>query len=688
MKEFIGVGMLWVLVLLVAPAQAASGGAAPPLSPKWDKEEVRLFATLPIQDGGRIKPLDTFARFKLLKFNGKQKCENLSGDTLEPIEWLLDCLFYPESAKRYKVFLVNNSDVLVAIGLPAQKKRGRYSYRDLEPGRAKLFQLSSQYAAVPANERTPVQAQLVHLGHNYIEFDELTQYLHFARHQFSVGDLGPLSELFPGELNPRFSVILGKASELSKVFLALQREAGRGQGADTALDAALDAAIALMRDLDHAAAGATAMRLFPPPAREEEQWLTPAAMMERAFGPSGLETEQVELLGALEDLFDRRGRPLQFRTQLETFHTAVTEKAHARGEGDKIRLEVAFYRIKPFHRSLVLYLLSLILLAFSWLGAGRLLFKAGDRKWNRMARVAGVVLFGSVLAPTLLVGCGIVMRCAIRGRPPVTTLYETILFIAWVVAVVSLFIESVNRQRIALSIGAVLGALGLFLANKYELREGADTMPSMAAVLDTNFWLAAHVTAIAIGYAAGLLASALAHGYVLGRALRLKIRDAAFYDQLSRTMYGALCLSLFFSVTGTVLGGIWANESWGRFWGWDPKENGALMIVLWQLAILHARLGGYIRGFGIAMAAIFGGVIVGFSWFGVNLLGVGLHSYGFTTGIFNALMTFYVIEATVLFLGGVVWIRERISNTNRLGANFGEEREAERGDKGQPDGLG
>ena len=93
--------------------------------------------------------------------------------------------------------------------------------------------------------------------------------------------------------------------------------------------------------------------------------------------------------------------------------------------------------------------------------------------------------------------------------------------------------------------------------------------------------------------------------------------------------YGILCFGMVTALVGTVLGGIWANYSWGRFWGWDPKENGALMIVLWSLAILHARMGGYIKQIGFHLCSIFGGAIVTFSWFHTNLLGVGLHTYGF-----------------------------------------------------------
>jgi ABC-type transport system involved in cytochrome c biogenesis permease subunit len=184
-------------------------------------------------------------------------------------------------------------------------------------------------------------------------------------------------------------------------------------------------------------------------------------------------------------------------------------------------------------------------------------------------------------------------------------------------------------------------------------------MPSLVAVLDTNFWLSTHVTTISMGYASGMLASAFAHVYVFGRLFGGDRFSAARGKGLVRMIYGVVCFGLIFSVVGTILGGVWANESWGRFWGWDPKENGALMIVLWNLFILHARMGGYIRDLGIATAAIFGGMIVAFSWWGVNLLGIGLHSYGFTNGILRALAIFYVIELGALAAAGVLAWRGR-----------------------------
>jgi len=112
--------------------------------------------------------------------------------------------------------------------------------------------------------------------------------------------------------------------------------------------------------------------------------------------------------------------------------------------------------------------------------------------------------------------------------------------------------------------------------------------------------------------------------------------------------YGTVCFATFFSFIGTVLGGLWADDSWGRFWGWDPKENGALMIVLWNAIVLHARWGGIARERGIACLAVFGNIVVSWSWFGVNQLGAGLHSYGFTSGVSMALWSFVLSQLVAI----------------------------------------
>jgi ABC-type transport system involved in cytochrome c biogenesis permease subunit len=120
---------------------------------------------------------------------------------------------------------------------------------------------------------------------------------------------------------------------------------------------------------------------------------------------------------------------------------------------------------------------------------------------------------------------------------------------------------------------------------------------------------------------------------------------------ITRMIYGIICFATLFSFVGTVLGGIWADQSWGRFWGWDPKENGALIIVLWNALILHARWGGLVRDGGLANLAIVGNIVTAWSWFGVNMLGIGLHSYGFTSAAFMWLVAFGSSQLLLIGLG-------------------------------------
>ena len=111
--------------------------------------------------------------------------------------------------------------------------------------------------------------------------------------------------------------------------------------------------------------------------------------------------------------------------------------------------------------------------------------------------------------------------------------------------------------------------------------------------------------------------------------------------------------ALFFTLFGTILGGIWADQSWGRFWGWDPKENGALLIVLWQLLMIHSRLAGIVKPPLFALGMALNNIIVALAWFGVNLLQVGLHSYGFDDGVAKNLYIFILFE--ILFCLGLYY---------------------------------
>jgi ABC-type transport system involved in cytochrome c biogenesis permease subunit len=625
---------LWASPPVGAQDDAGLGVEAARTAP-WPEEAVHLFATLPIQDGGRIKPLESYANVALLKFNGKRSCKDLSGNKLRGIEWFMDCLFFPEDARQYKTFRVDNSDVMTALGLPYSKRRDRYAYADIEPGRVKLLELARGYSSKPNQQRSLREVQIVNLADNLMEFEGLARAFEVARLRVNLSEAPALAALFDGATEVRLSELLPKSEGILTLL--------RGLGQEDKESANYKSSLAAIEHISHTLENATALALFPPVAQDAKEWISQSDIAASLFRGTPPEASLLPPFGLLEELAESRNSMDAFAATAAELHANLSAKATQRGEYRAIPLEVAYHKAKFVSYSLYGYVLCFVVVAFSWL-----------RPKSKGLYAAGLAL---LTLPTLYLAIGITVRCLIRLRPPVTTLYETILFVAWCAVATCVFIEVVGRRKMALSMGAFVGILGLFLAYKYELQEGVDTMPSMVAVLDTNFWLATHVTTIIIGYAAGLLAAAMSHLFVFGKLLRVK--DTEFFLSLNRTVYGVLCFSLLFSVVGTILGGIWANESWGRFWGWDPKENGALMICLWQLALIHAYRGHYIHSHGLHLAAIAGGIVIAFSWFGVNLLGVGLHSYGFTSGISQALLIFYVIEGVALALGGLAWILEK-----------------------------
>ncbi|HPO16071.1 MAG TPA: cytochrome c biogenesis protein CcsA [Candidatus Hydrogenedentes bacterium] len=617
-------------LLSIMMVAAGLGADAPPA---WDAETLQLFATMPIQDDGRVKPMDTFAQFTLLRLNGKRTLSLPDGPRLTSTAWLLDVLFFPDKAKEFPCFIVDNAEAIVALGLiPHDKKRDRYSYNELDPGRTQLMNLARHYSESEAKDRTLVEQQIVNLASNIMHFESIVHAMDFARKRFAVEGDTELAKAFPEKDGVPMSVVLERGPAVLRSVSDKAKTLD-----DDALKAEREAMSKLLNEVEEAVSGAQTLALFPPANPAEKQWQTPADTCAAAFDVAHGGKAPAGDVAALERLAEKCGNPTAFKAELAALHADIKARASARGEYAKIPLEVSYYKGKYLFYSQWLFVLSCLLVAISWMMP----------TWKWIHRVTPV----SVLIPLVLLVIGITLRCIIRGRPPVTTLYETILFCTAVAALVSLCIEWMNRQRIAVAMGAFLGAIGMFIANRYEIKEGVDTMPSLIAVLDTNFWLATHVTTVTVGYAAGMLAGALAHIYILGKLVGFRTKHPGFYTGVGKMVYGTLCFGFLFAIVGTVLGGIWANESWGRFWGWDPKENGALMIVLWCLVVLHLRQGGYISAMGTCVGAVLLGMVTAFSWWGVNQLGVGLHSYGFTSGILRMLIIFWVVESLVALAG-------------------------------------
>ena len=179
-------------------------------------------------------------------------------------------------------------------------------------------------------------------------------------------------------------------------------------------------------------------------------------------------------------------------------------------------------------------------------------------------------------------------RIYISGRPPVTNLYSSAVYIGWGAVVLGMVLEFVYRIGVGNIIASICGAATLGIA--HFLAGDGDTFTVLQAVLDTQFWLSTHVVCITTGYTTTYVAGILGVVYILAGFGGPSFKPIAGRD-LTRMMYGVLCFSMFFSFVGTVLGGLWADDSWGRFWGWDPKENGALIIVLLECVGLACSLG-------------------------------------------------------------------------------------------------
>jgi ABC-type transport system involved in cytochrome c biogenesis permease subunit len=239
---------------------------------------------------------------------------------------------------------------------------------------------------------------------------------------------------------------------------------------------------------------------------------------------------------------------------------------------------------------------------------------------------------------------GMIARSIILMRPPTGTIYETFLFASLIIIVAAGFLYCKNRNELVLAGCVASAAFLLFISRGFI---GGDSLNVLVAVLNTNFWLSTHVTCIIIGYALCVMAAVMGHLYL-----------ATNHRSIQKLMVPLALIALLFTSIGTLLGGIWADQSWGRFWGWDPKENGALLITIWLIWVLHGRISGHFNMRAFAAALGLTNITVALTWFGVNLLGVGLHSYGFMAGIAYGLTAFCVAQ-TIIIIGLYFWHRQR-----------------------------
>jgi len=302
----------------------------------------------------------------------------------------------------------------------------------------------------------------------------------------------------------------------------------------------------------------------------------------------------------------------------------------------KINLEIAYQKTHPFRWAWILYAAAGIILLLS------------RNSWERLGYQIAWVLAGSGF---LLQAAGLLARVLIAGRPPVTNMYESVIWVAFGTILFALIFEAIYKAGSFL-LGAVpVAVASLILADSQPVILDHSIHP-LTPVLRDNFWLSTHVLSITLSYAAFALSLGVAH-VALAQVIAGRRPTAILYTYLYKTLQvGVLLLA-----TGTILGGVWANYSWGRFWDWDPKETWALTALLGYLFLLHGRISGLWGGFGLAVGSVIAFMSVLMAWYGVNfVLGAGLHSYGFGTGGFPLVAAFVGCE--ILFVA-IAFLRKR-----------------------------
>ncbi len=367
-----------------------------------------------------------------------------------------------------------------------------------------------------------------------------------------------------------------------------------------------------------AGAQSTAFKVLPA-QWETGLWLSPWEMLLSGNGspPSAALLEKWNEAGQAY----RAGNAQNWSAAIEQIKEITKTQSQNGYSETRLKTEEFYRSIKPYLWIITLY------------AAGFIAALSSRSKTAFVLTIIGIAAHAASIA----------LRIYILDRPPVGTLYESVLFVSLICASLGLIFAVRKKQSVPLMAGT-LSALALLAISPALIKNG-DSLEVLVAVLNTNFWLATHVICITIGYGVCILTAMLAHTALIAKALN---KAPILWLKLQQNIYHLSLLALFFTTFGTILGGIWADQSWGRFWGWDPKENGALLIVLWLLWVQHGRLSSHIKplGFVSLMAAL--NIIIALAWFGVNLLSVGLHSYGFIDGVAEGFAIFCAAEIILI----------------------------------------
>lgn len=530
-------------LLLFMTVSTSSAGTLQPVK-NWDWSVV---SEIPMQSGGRIKPLDSFARETILYVTGSK---SYSG--WKQIEMIFSWMSDPEAWASEPLIKIQNEDVKRQLML--DQSRNRYS---------------------------------------------------------------------PNELikNPH---LIAYAEGLAK------RERGVNLGVTNAVkpDAREQE---LKRILDR-------IGLFRTIVSGESLTIIPSRETGKPWGSLATQDKQATVVRAIfaEMLSAYQKQDLDYFTKLTiTGKSTIEKEITSWGESSPklITIEALYYKTNPFFWAMVLYLAS-----------GLLWLISGYSAWlPKFAWVGTVSAF-------LLHAYGFTLRCIIAGRPPVSNMYESVIWVSFGVLLFGFILYFIQKQKLIPGVASVVAGFMLLAADAAPAILDPNIHP-LVPVLRSNYWLTIHVLTITLGYAGFALSLGIANvtlfTYFREKHLRGKINFIARVDHLNLMTYRAMQFGVAFLAAGTILGGVWADYSWGRFWGWDPKEVWALIALLTYIAILHGRFAGWVGSFGFAIWTTVSFLSVIMAWYGVNfVLGVGLHSYGFSTGGGAGVIGFVVAQLT------------------------------------------
>lgn len=574
---------------------------------------IEKFKALPVQMDGRIKPLDSLARSSLMLISGRQRVKIPEKNILfTPSQWLLHVIALPTVADLYSVFRVDDPDVLGLMGL---KKGVKYvSFIEIQKHEhriAKAFE-GLELQRKESDPKTTYEKNLTKFYQAILTYRRL-------KTAFCIPAMGQKEW---GKEYTDWLVSIEPASRLIRSLSVPMHEQHYENNPDVAyfIEYA-DKYLTLAKTLQVAP--------FPPKGTQDlnnNSWLNLGqalldGILNKELDP--LVFDYVSLANAF-----RKNNSKEFNHTLNE----IEKKLEGFVNTKKLKFEVFFNDFKPFYLGTILYLLVFIVIVFGWLTKERLFIKTGF-----------LILFLAIGVHTF----GLIARMYLQGRPPVTNLYSSALFVGWVAAIGGAVFEKLLKNGLGAGLSALIAISTLIIAHNLGL--SGDNLEVLRAVLDSNFWLATHVIVVTMGYSAMFFSGTIGIVYVIGN-FSFKEKFKHKVGNLHSMLYGTLCFGMIFSFVGTMLGGIWADQSWGRFWGWDPKENGALLIVLWCAILLHARWGRLVSPHQLMVMAIFSNIVTSWSWFGTNMLGVGLHSYGFMDKAFWALFIFMVTQ-----LGLIIW---------------------------------